>query len=107
MNTSTKQWLMSVFSEDNANPPQGSSSRALSFILSIGSLAIITVLFARLPYLPADKLAAFLPSLPYIIGGLTAFSISPYTVNKVSGIWDKSSNSPTTPPVPPAPPSGS
>ncbi|HWR15185.1 MAG TPA: hypothetical protein VN577_10170 [Terriglobales bacterium] len=77
-----KQFVQGVFS-DNGAP---SSSRVVSFILSMGSLLILAVLFRHLMCQPADKLAVWLPNLPYIIGALAVFSQSPYGVNRI-GDW--------------------
>lgn len=80
-----KQFLQGAYC-DNGVP---SSSRLLSTFLSVGCLLILAVLFRHVMYQPQDKLAVWLPNLPYIIGGLALFSQSPYGLTKFSDIFNR------------------
>ena len=59
-----------------------SSSRVLTFILSVGSLLCIFGVFIHIWTQTVDKQAVWLAQMPWIIGSLTAFSTSPYAINK-------------------------
>lgn len=77
-----KSFWRGVFS-DSGEP---SSSRILTALLSIGTLALLTVIVVHLIRLhdPA-QLSLWLTSLPGIFVGLVGFGAAPYTVNRASG----------------------
>lgn len=78
-------FIADAFSE-NGEP---SSSRILSTWLSLSSMALIWYIVRHMQYISIDKLTAWIGSLPMLIGSLATFAVSPYGVNKVTGIFTK------------------
>jgi hypothetical protein len=74
-----------AFSENG----QPSSSRILSAWLSVSSMALIWFIVRHMQGLPVEKLQPWVAGLPYIIGSLATFAVSPYGVTKVTGMFRK------------------
>lgn len=81
----TISFLGKAFSENG----QPSSSRLVGFWLSISSMALIWFMVRHMMSQPLDKLQVWVGGLPIIIGALATFSISPYGVSKLAGIFKK------------------
>lgn len=73
-----KEFIKGLFS-DNGFP---SSARVLTFILSLGTLAVVLYITWHLKHVDSVTLQIWLANLPYLIGALTAFSAWPYAINK-------------------------
>jgi hypothetical protein len=73
-----RNWVGEMFSE--AGTP--SSSRVLTFILSLGCLGIITGIFVHIWTTSPQTQEPWLAQMPWIIGSLTGFAVSPYAINK-------------------------
>jgi hypothetical protein len=78
-------FLGKAFSE-NGTP---SSARITSTWLSLSSMSLLWFIFHHMMQQPVDKLAVWMGNLPLIIGSLATFSVAPYTVGKVAGIFKK------------------
>jgi len=80
------KFIGKVFSEDG----QPSSSRILSFWLSVSSMGLIWFM-VRHAFYQSDvaSIALWVGGIPAIIYALAAFSVSPYGLNKIAGIWKK------------------
>lgn len=73
-----KQFVKGMFSEGDAP----SSSRVLSFWLSVSSMGVIWFAIRHMMVLPADQLMIWVNGLPYIIASLAFFAVSPYGIAK-------------------------
>lgn len=71
---------------DNGQP---SSSRIVGAWLSVSSMALIWFIVRHMMTQTLDKLQVWVGGLPIIIGALATFSISPYGVAKITGIFKK------------------
>jgi hypothetical protein len=66
-----------------------SSSRLLAGWLTVSSMALIWFMVRHMMTLPVDKLQVWVGGLPLIIGALATFAVSPYGVNRLSGMFKK------------------
>jgi hypothetical protein len=66
-----------------------SSARLISALLSLACMGLLWFIVFHMMRQTADKLALWVSNLPLIIGALATFSVSPYGVSKIAGIWDK------------------
>lgn len=81
-----KGFMVSAFSENG----QPSSSRILSAVLSVWSMAVISwSLHHALKIEDPAKLLTWVGGLPAIIYALATFAVSPYGLTKITGIWNK------------------
>jgi hypothetical protein len=81
-----KEFAQGIFTEPSGLP---SSSRILSYLLSLFSACVIASIVHHMYYLPCDKLAIWVSGFPYMVGSLTLLSTSPYGVNQVASIFSK------------------
>lgn len=84
-----REFITRAFSEKG----EPSSSRILSFWLSLSSMALIWHICRHAIQLSAEQAAVFVNGLPYIIGSLTLFAVSPYGIAKAgqtfTGIFNR------------------
>jgi hypothetical protein len=71
---------------DNGSP---SSSRIISAWLSVSSMALIWWMVRHMMSLPVATLGVWMGGLPMIIGALAGFTVAPYGVNRLSGMFKK------------------
>lgn len=75
-----RQFVKGMFSEGDVP----SSSRVLTFWLSISSMALIWYAVRHAMLLTGPDVAVWVNGLPYLIGALTVFVASPYAINRGS-----------------------
>jgi hypothetical protein len=78
-------FIVAAFSENG----QPSSARVLSTALSVWSMGLIAFMIRHAFYRPdPTTLKAWLSSMPVIIYSLAVFSVSPYGLAKLSGMFN-------------------
>jgi hypothetical protein len=78
-------WLGKAFSENG----QPSSSRVISAWLSVSSMALLWFIVRHMMGQPVEKLQVWIGGLPLLVGALATFAVSPYGVNKLSGMFKR------------------
>lgn len=71
---------------DNSVP---SASRIIAGWLSISSMALIWYIVRHAMAMPVESAQPWIGGLPYIIGALAGFTVSPYGVNTLGNMFAK------------------